>query len=83
MDGQHAETGGADHDGHGPTAKPDHSAHTKGRHEGHSTADFRRRFWISLALTVPVIALSPALPFYAASRIIDTAGADWILLGIS
>jgi Cu2+-exporting ATPase len=35
--------------------KPSH----RGGHEAHSTADFRRRFWVSLVLTVPVLALSP------------------------
>ena len=30
-----------------------------GRHEGHSVAMFRRRFWVSLALTVPVLFWSP------------------------
>ncbi len=37
-----------------------HEAHSAGRHAGHSVADFRKRFWISLALTVPVILLSMA-----------------------
>ncbi len=30
-------------------------------HEGHMAADFRTRFWISLALTLPILALSPLL----------------------
>src|SRR4051794_39128159 len=33
-----------------------HAAHAD--HQGHSVADFRRRFWVSLALTVPVLALA-------------------------
>ena len=40
-----------------------HAKHGGGRHTGHSTADFARRFWVSLALTAPVILLSPELPF--------------------
>lgn len=32
-----------------------------GAHEGHSTEDFRRRFWICLALTVPVVLLAPMI----------------------
>ncbi len=31
------------------------------RHAGHRIADFRKRFWISLALTLPVLALSPVI----------------------
>ncbi len=26
-----------------------------GRHEGHRVEDFHRRFWISLALTLPIL----------------------------
>ncbi|MCI0345506.1 MAG: heavy metal translocating P-type ATPase [Chloroflexi bacterium] len=46
--------GGAMPDGH-PSA-----AHAAGhdRHEGHSVAMFRDRFWLSLALTIPVVLLS-------------------------
>jgi Cu2+-exporting ATPase len=29
------------------------------RHEGHSVAMFREKFWLSLALTIPVVILSP------------------------
>jgi Cu2+-exporting ATPase len=43
-----------------------HAAH--GRHAGghtghhaHMVADFRRRFWVSLVLTIPVVALSPMI----------------------
>ena len=46
--------------------KHDHSAHARASAHGksgrgghaHSVADFRRRFWVSLALTVPVLLLS-------------------------
>ncbi|MBI4501510.1 MAG: hypothetical protein HY700_10145 [Gemmatimonadetes bacterium] len=37
-----------------------HEAHG-GRHQGHSIADFRRRFWLSLVLTIPVVLLSPLI----------------------
>ncbi len=40
------------HDGHG---------HDHGNHHAHMVADFRKRFWISLALTVPIIILSPMI----------------------
>lgn len=35
-----------------------HGTH-RGRHEGHVTEDFKRRFIISLILTIPILALSP------------------------
>ncbi|KAF0209280.1 MAG: Cu2+-exporting [Actinobacteria bacterium] len=78
----------ADTDAHGAHAGPkaeasSHEEHSEGRHEGHSVADFRRRFWISLAVTVPVILISPGLPFVPGGRIVNVPGADWILLGLS
>jgi P-type Cu2+ transporter len=38
--------------------KPSHAA-MPGRHAGHSVADFRRRFWVCLAVTIPILLLSP------------------------
>ena len=42
-----------------------HSENSHSGHEHHDhaamVADFRRRFWISLALTVPVLALAPMI----------------------
>jgi len=35
-----------------------HETH-RGRHEGHVTEDFKRRFIISMIFTVPILALSP------------------------
>ena len=32
-----------------------------GGHHAHMAADFRRRFWVSLALTLPILALSPLI----------------------
>jgi Cu2+-exporting ATPase len=42
------------HEGHDPDA---HAAHGNGagRHAGHSTQMFFRKFWVSLALTIPVV----------------------------
>jgi len=37
-----------------------HKMHRE-RHEGHTTADFKRRFIISLILTIPILALSPLI----------------------
>lgn len=67
-------------DGH-PAAN--HADHPTGRHEGHSVADFRRRFWLSLALTVPVILLSPELPLISGGRLLDIPGAEVLLVTIS
>ncbi len=46
--------GPADHPHHGSVASSGHD-----RHEGHSVAMFRDRFWLSLLLTIPVVLWSP------------------------
>jgi len=60
-----------------------HADHGGGRHQGHSVGDFRRRFLVCLALTVPVILLSPGLPFVVGGRILTVPYADWILVALS
>jgi len=37
----------------------DHMVHTQGQHAGHSVAMFKKRFWLTLALSVPVVYFSP------------------------
>ncbi len=44
---------------HGSHDQHNHHDHTE--HHKHMIADFRRRFWISLILTVPVLALAPVI----------------------
>lgn len=36
-----------------------HADHEDDRHKGHSTADFKKRFFISLIITIPILILSP------------------------
>ncbi len=38
-----------------------HAGHDHHDHHAHMVADFRRRFWVSLVLSLPVIAFSPML----------------------
>jgi P-type Cu2+ transporter len=62
-----------DHSGHNH-ASNDHSGHDKaghgksgGHHDHHArmVADFKKRFWVSLVLSVPVLVLSPLLQQFA------------------
>lgn len=58
------------HAEHGAHAGASHPAPGKGapaysRHAGHDVADFRRRFWISLIVTIPILILSPSIQSFA------------------
>jgi Cu2+-exporting ATPase len=53
--GNHSMPGkGMEHDKMAAPGKP-------GNHHAHMVADFRKRFWISLLITVPILALSPLI----------------------
>ncbi|MGB9370790.1 MAG: copper-translocating P-type ATPase [Halobacteriota archaeon] len=61
---------GHNHAEHGAHAGPPHPAPGKGapthsRHAGHDVADFRRRFWVSLIVTIPILLLSPSIQSFA------------------
>jgi len=59
---------GAGHEGHAghaghaqpqPGLDDEHLVHSHGQHAGHSVAMFKNRFWLTLALAVPVVLFSP------------------------
>ena len=54
----------AEHSHHGSHEGSAHAPHDAGpdRHAGHSVAMFRDRFWLSLALTVPILVWGHMLP---------------------
>lgn len=60
-EGQEMEKAGEEHKMHdkgmGPQSIEPHKTH-RGRHEGHVTEDFKRRFVICLIVTIPILALS-------------------------
>lgn len=50
----------------------------------HMVADFRRRFWISLILTLPILALSPVIQhFLRLGELLRFAGDQYLLWAIS
>jgi Cu2+-exporting ATPase len=53
-------TGHEDH-GHDHSGHSGHGGHDHQGHHAHMVADFRKRFWISLAATVPILILSPMI----------------------
>jgi Cu2+-exporting ATPase len=53
-------------------------------HHAHMAADFRKRFWISLILTLPILVLSPLLQKLVGVReIIHFPGDTYVLFGFS
>ena len=64
-----------------PAAKAD-SEHTS--HHAHMAADFQKRFWISLALTLPILLLSPMLQKLVGLReAVRFPGDLYVLFGLS
>lgn len=55
------------HKGHNGMKRGDHNTgqghegHKGGDHHAYMVADFRRRFWVSLVITIPVLAISPMI----------------------
>ncbi len=74
---QHAEHGShaehAYHEEHG-----EHEGHAGHAHHAHMVEDFRRRFWISLILTLPVLVLSPMIQRWLGFEV-TFPGDMWVL----
>lgn len=64
------------HEVHG--GQDDHAVHTHGQHAGHSTAMFKNRFWMSLALSVPVVYFSPMVGHILGYTPLAFLGSAWI-----
>lgn len=56
----------------------DHAVHTHGQHAGHSTAMFKNRFWLTLALSVPVVYFSPMFGHLLGYMPAEFPGSMWI-----
>jgi Cu2+-exporting ATPase len=64
---------------HAAHAAPhEHEGHVQDRHAGHSVAMFRDRFWLSLALTVPILIWGHMLPRLFSYAPPQFPGAKWI-----
>ena len=51
----------SNHNGHEDHDHDDHSGHDHQDHHAHMIKDFRTRFWISLALSLPIVVLAPMI----------------------
>jgi Cu2+-exporting ATPase len=64
------------HDRHAPEQQGGHGGHDK--HAGHDPAMFRDRFWVTLALTIPVIFFSEMVQELLGYRAPEFPGSTWI-----
>lgn len=65
--------------GHVHSALDDeHTVHQHGQHAGHSTAMFKNKFWLSLALSIPVVFFSPMFSHLLGYEIPNSPGSTWI-----
>lgn len=70
--------------GNGHEEHKGHQGHHKGDHHAHMVSDFRKRFWISLSLTLPVLALSPMIQsFLGVEKAVSFSGDSYVLWAFS
>ena len=81
----HAEQNWLEAEGKTPHAGSDHpDQHDHRDHHAHMAADFRKRFWISLVLTLPILVLSPMLQTLVGLRdAISFPGDLYVLFGFA
>jgi P-type Cu2+ transporter len=73
-DGEQSASGGG-HEGHGG-GKSSGGGHD--RHAGHTTHMFRDRFWVSLALSIPVILYSEMVQMWLGFSMPQFPGSGWV-----
>ena len=61
-----------------------HDGHSHGGHHAHMVADFRKRFWISLIATIPILFLSPMLQdIFGISSQFEFSGSGYVLFAVA
>ena len=77
----HSSHDSSKHTGHGGHHHAEHDHHS---HHAHMVADFRKRFWISLILTLPILSLSPLIrSLLGLEKVISFPGDIWLLFGLA
>ena len=66
----------ADHSAHGMDKTDEHAGHVD--HTGHEDL-FRRRFWVSLLLSIPVLLYTPMLQMWFGFRMPEFTGSQWVM----
>ena len=61
-----------------------HKGHDHSAHHAHMIKDFRKRFWISLIVTIPILILSPLIQHFLGFReAFSFAGESYLLFALS
>jgi Cu2+-exporting ATPase len=68
-------THSTDHAAHRMSKEGEHAGHVD--HSGHEDL-FRKRFWVSLLLSIPVLLYTPMLQMWFGFRMPDVMGSQWI-----
>lgn len=63
-------------------ALPDNQHQGHDKHAGHTVAGFRQKFWLSLALTIPILVISDMIQHLLGYQL-DFVGRKWVLFGLS
>jgi P-type Cu2+ transporter len=72
------------HSTHEHSKKHDHGGHNHSGHHGHMIEDFRKRFWISLVVSIPILILSPMIQHFLGIReAISFTGEAYLLFVLS
>ncbi|PRY91373.1 Cu2+-exporting ATPase [Marinilabilia salmonicolor] len=84
-DGQNHQPGHKNHNGHGGHGDHEgHGGHDHSQHHAMMIKDFRKRFWISLVISIPILVLSPMIQGLLGFEFSLTQGADkYLLFGLS
>ena len=84
---EHGSRGGdrADHADHKHQKNHhDHEGHDHTEHHKHMARDFKRRFWISLILSLPIVALAPLVQgWLGLKETLSFAGDDYVQFALS
>jgi len=77
---EHNHQAGNEHKNHGHQHKGDHEHHD----HSHMIEDYKRRFWISLILTIPILLLSPMIQkFLGLDDTLSFTGSQFVLFALS
>jgi Cu2+-exporting ATPase len=72
------------HLGHYHLKNNNHNKHSRSEHHFHMIEDFKRRFWISLLLTIPILLLSPMIQkFLGLDEFLTFNGVQFVLCALS